>query len=111
MIQGAVAFAVAAKEARLEHIVGLTQWTASPSRIDTRRRPSGGASSGSPISLKSEVNSQVWWRLLLLYPRFSGAAAGQFQPEQLWDGSSGGFNPLYQVDGPRSIRLAREVQF
>src|ERR1700747_280730 len=26
MIQGAVAFAVAAKEARLEHIVGLTQW-------------------------------------------------------------------------------------
>ena len=31
MIQGAVAFAVAAKDARLEHIVGLTQWTASPS--------------------------------------------------------------------------------
>src|SRR3974377_2066352 len=30
-IQGAVAFAVAAKEARLEHIVGLTQWLASPS--------------------------------------------------------------------------------
>ena len=30
MIQGAVAFAVAAKDARLEHIVGLTQWTASP---------------------------------------------------------------------------------
>lgn len=29
MIQGAVAFAVAAKEARLEHIVGLTQWLAS----------------------------------------------------------------------------------
>ena len=26
MIQGAVAFAVAAKEARFEHIVGLTQW-------------------------------------------------------------------------------------
>src|SRR4029077_17822066 len=26
MIQGAVAFAVAAREARLEHIVGLTQW-------------------------------------------------------------------------------------
>src|SRR6516225_11379446 len=26
MIQGAVAFAVAAKEARLEHIVGMTQW-------------------------------------------------------------------------------------
>lgn len=25
-------FAVAAKEARLEHIVGLTQWLASPSR-------------------------------------------------------------------------------
>src|SRR5580658_7017107 len=32
---------------------------------------------------KSEVNPQVWWRLLLLYPSFSGAAAGQFQPESL----------------------------
>lgn len=31
MIQGALAFAVAAKEAHLEHIVGLTQWLASPS--------------------------------------------------------------------------------
>ena len=31
MIQGAVAFAVAAKEARLEHVVGMTQWLASPS--------------------------------------------------------------------------------
>jgi uncharacterized protein YbjT (DUF2867 family) len=31
MIQGAVAFAIAAKEARLEYIVGLTQWLASPS--------------------------------------------------------------------------------
>jgi uncharacterized protein YbjT (DUF2867 family) len=31
MIQGAVAFAVAAREARLEQIVGLTQWLASPS--------------------------------------------------------------------------------
>ena len=31
MIQGAVAFAIAAKEARLEHIVGVTQWLASPS--------------------------------------------------------------------------------
>ncbi|HEU0173353.1 MAG TPA: NmrA family NAD(P)-binding protein [Blastocatellia bacterium] len=31
MIQGAVAFAVAAKEAGLEHIVSLTQWLASPS--------------------------------------------------------------------------------
>jgi len=31
MIQGAVAFAVAAREARLEHVVGLTQWLASPS--------------------------------------------------------------------------------
>jgi NAD(P)H dehydrogenase (quinone) len=30
-IQGAVAFAIAAKEARLEHIVSLTQWLASPS--------------------------------------------------------------------------------
>ena len=31
MIQGAAAFAVAAREARLEHIVGMTQWLASPS--------------------------------------------------------------------------------
>ena len=31
MIQGAVAFTVAAKEARLEHIVGMSQWLASPS--------------------------------------------------------------------------------
>src|SRR6201997_668242 len=31
MIQGAAAFVVAAREARLEHIVGLTQWLASPS--------------------------------------------------------------------------------
>jgi NAD(P)H dehydrogenase (quinone) len=31
MIQGAVTFAVAAKEAQLEHFVGLTQWLASPS--------------------------------------------------------------------------------
>src|SRR5437667_8297476 len=30
MIQGAAAFAVASKEARLEHIVGMTQWLASP---------------------------------------------------------------------------------
>jgi uncharacterized protein YbjT (DUF2867 family) len=31
MIQGAVAFAVAAQASRLEHLVGLTQWLASPS--------------------------------------------------------------------------------
>src|SRR5262249_35989651 len=31
MIQGAVAFAIAAKEAGIEHIVGLTQWLSSPS--------------------------------------------------------------------------------
>lgn len=31
MVQSALAFAVAAREARLEHIVGLTQWLASPS--------------------------------------------------------------------------------
>ncbi len=31
MLQGAVSFAIAAKQARLEHIVGLTQWLASPS--------------------------------------------------------------------------------
>ena len=31
MIQGAVAFAVAARGSRLEHIVGMTQWLSSPS--------------------------------------------------------------------------------
>jgi NAD(P)H dehydrogenase (quinone) len=31
MIQGALAFAVAAMESRLEHVVGLTQWLSSPS--------------------------------------------------------------------------------
>jgi NAD(P)H dehydrogenase (quinone) len=31
MIQGAVSFAVAAKESGLEHVVGLTQWLSSPS--------------------------------------------------------------------------------
>jgi uncharacterized protein YbjT (DUF2867 family) len=31
MIQGAVGFAVAARESRLEHIVGITQWLSSPS--------------------------------------------------------------------------------
>jgi NAD(P)H dehydrogenase (quinone) len=40
MIQGAVAFAVAAKEARLEHIVGLTQWLASPSHPSLLTRQS-----------------------------------------------------------------------
>jgi NAD(P)H dehydrogenase (quinone) len=38
MIQGAVAFAVAAKEAGLEHIVGLTQWLASPSHSSLMTR-------------------------------------------------------------------------
>ncbi len=40
MIHGAVAFAVAAKEARLEHIVGLTQWLASPSHPSLMTRQS-----------------------------------------------------------------------
>jgi NAD(P)H dehydrogenase (quinone) len=40
MIQGAVAFAVAAKEARLEHIVGLSQWLASPSHPSLATRQS-----------------------------------------------------------------------
>ncbi len=31
LMQGALTFAVAAQEARLEHVVGLTQWLASPS--------------------------------------------------------------------------------
>jgi len=40
MIQGAAAFAVAAKEARLEHIVGLSQWLASPSHPSLSTRQS-----------------------------------------------------------------------
>src|ERR1700756_5928679 len=40
MIQAAVAFAVAAKEARLEHIVGLSQWLASPSHPSLATRQS-----------------------------------------------------------------------
>lgn len=40
MIQGAVAFAIAAEEARLEHIVGLTQWLASPSHHSLTTRQS-----------------------------------------------------------------------
>src|ERR1700751_2993813 len=40
MIQGAVAFAVAAKEARLEHIAGLTQWLANPSHPSLMTRQS-----------------------------------------------------------------------
>ena len=40
MVQGAVAFAVAAKEARLEQIVGLTQWLASPSHPSLMTRQS-----------------------------------------------------------------------
>ena len=40
MIQGAVAFAVAAQAARLEHIVGLNQWLASPSHPSLTSRQS-----------------------------------------------------------------------
>ena len=40
MIQGAVAFAVAANEAPLEHIVSLTQWLASPSHPSLMTRQS-----------------------------------------------------------------------
>jgi NAD(P)H dehydrogenase (quinone) len=39
-LQGAVAFAIAAKVARLEHIVGLTQWLASPSHPSLMTRQS-----------------------------------------------------------------------
>ncbi len=40
MIQGAAGFAIAAKEARLEHIVGLSQWLASPSHPSLTTRQS-----------------------------------------------------------------------
>src|ERR1700730_6733622 len=42
MVQGAVAFAVAAKEAQLEHIVGLTQWLARPSHPSLMPPPARG---------------------------------------------------------------------
>ena len=38
MIQGAAAFAVAARDAGLEHIVGLSQWLASPSHSSLMTR-------------------------------------------------------------------------
>jgi NAD(P)H dehydrogenase (quinone) len=40
MIQGAAGFAIAAREARLEHIVGLSQWLASPSHPSLTTRQS-----------------------------------------------------------------------
>ena len=40
MIQGAVAFAVAAKEARLEHVVGLNGWRA-PHILPSQRARTG----------------------------------------------------------------------
>ena len=40
MIQGAVSFAVAAGQARLEHIVGMSQWLASPSHPSLMTRQS-----------------------------------------------------------------------
>jgi uncharacterized protein YbjT (DUF2867 family) len=40
MIQGAVAFAIAAQQARLEHIVGMSQWLASPSHPSLMTRQS-----------------------------------------------------------------------
>ena len=42
--------------------------------------------------------------LLPLYPSFSGAAAGQFEPDQPWAAAQVGFLTLCQIDGPRSIR-------
>src|SRR3974377_1487770 len=41
MIQGAVAFAVAAREAGLEHIVGLTQWLGGPFHSPPLPPPTG----------------------------------------------------------------------
>ena len=41
MLQGAAAFAVAAKERRLEHIVGMTQWLSSPSHPSLMTRCTG----------------------------------------------------------------------
>jgi hypothetical protein len=65
----------------------------------------------SPISdfRKSGVNPQVCWSLLPLYPSFSGTAAGQFQPEQPWDGGLSGSstNPLYHIDGRARSSLPR----
>jgi hypothetical protein len=32
-------------------------------------------------------------------------------PKPQVTGANGGFNPLYQIDGPRSIELALKLQF
>ena len=48
----------------------------------------------SPISEKKRGSvPRVYWTLLLLYPSFSGAVTGRFQPEQPWDKRLTG-NPL-----------------
>src|SRR6266496_3672341 len=53
---------------------------------------------------KSEINPQVCWSLLLLYPSFSGAAAGQFQPEQPWEAAQAEVSTLSTIstDSTRS---------
>jgi hypothetical protein len=48
-----------------------------------RSRRKAARTLASPISVKSQVNPQVWWRLLPLYPSFSGAAAGNFSRNSL----------------------------
>src|SRR5260370_20028111 len=74
MIQGAVAFAVAAKEARLEQIVSLTQWLASPSHPSLMSRQSWLADrlfSMTPRLAPTIVNPGLFAHAYLLLTRFS----------------------------------------
>jgi hypothetical protein len=67
MVQGAVAFVVAAKESRLEHIVGLTQWLASPAHPSLTTRQSWLVDRlfsmiPGPSALQLVLESKVWQR-------------------------------------------------
>ena len=82
MIQGAVAFAVAAKEARLEHIVGLTQWLASPSHPVAHDPPA--------LAGRSAVLDDAWSRT---YDRQPGLLRRSV-PGDDWDGRASRCLPL-----------------
>jgi hypothetical protein len=54
---------------------------------------------------------RLWWRLIPLYRSFSGATAGQFQPEQPGTAAQAEVSTIYSIDGPRSIRSTCKAQF
>jgi hypothetical protein len=88
---------------RLGGLSSYTWYSAHVNRPSDRPRRKAARTIASPISLKSEVNP----RSSGVYSRFILA----FLEQQLGDfsrssGSIEGFNPLYHIDGPRSIWLA-----